>query len=81
MRNPLRQRSLKFKRSSDANVEGKRNFLGNVTNIDGKLYFYGANWVARSANGKQWKLLHEDDMPGDLGIAKLGDTWHGIEAH
>ena len=48
MRNPLRQRSLKFKRSSDANVEGKRNFLGNVTNIDGKLYFYGANWVARS---------------------------------
>ena len=71
----------KFKRSADAVVEGRRNFLGNVVNVNGTLYFYSGGWVATSKNGKRFRLKHKKGLPGDPGIAYLRNNWYGIEAH
>lgn len=72
---------VRFKRAADAVVGGKRNFLGNVTEVAGKLYFYSGGWVAVSTNGSRFRLLHKKGLPGDPGIAKIGGKWYGIEAH
>ena len=71
----------KFKRSADAIVGSRRNFLGNVVNVKGTLYFYSGGWVATSKNGKRFRLKHKKGLPGDPGIAYLGNKWYGIEAH
>jgi hypothetical protein len=72
---------VRFKRTSDAVVGGKRNLLGNVVEVGGKLYFYSGGWVAVSTNGSRFRLLHKRGLPGDPGIANIGGKWYGIEAH
>lgn len=72
---------VRFKRTSDAVVGGKRNLLGNVVEVGGKLYFYSGGWVAVSTNGSRFRLLHKRGLPGDPGIANIGGKWFGIEAH
>ena len=70
-----------FKRSADAVVGGRRNFLGNVVNVNGTLYFYSGGWAATSTNGKKFRLKHKEGLPGDPGIVYLDNKWYGIEAH
>ena len=69
----------KFKRRANASVGGRRNFLGNVVNVKGQLYFYSNSWVASSKTGTHFRLLHKKGLPGDPGIAYLKSKWYGLE--
>jgi len=64
---------LAFQRMEDVRMEGRRDWLGNVQSVDGKLVFIGTGepgaskpasgvrragiWMAESTDGNSWKLL------------------------
>jgi len=69
---------LVFRRVDDAVVPVRGSWIGNVLAHGDQLHFYGsgagAGWLARSADGKEWKLVSTAlRVGGDPAPVRLGD--------